>query len=107
MEKETTIKREITNIEIDYRNKNELKELSSSKEFQDIIMGDAFLSIKEAIDKKWKKVELFNIINLSVIIQISNKGFPSALNRISKYFEINEEYEKCAEIKQLTKKIKK
>jgi hypothetical protein len=106
MEKDTKPKKEITTIEIAQRDKKGLNELSNSKEFQDIIMKDAFKSIKEAINKKWKKVELFNVINLSIIIEISHTGFPSALEKISKYFEINEEYEKCAEIKQLIKKQK-
>lgn len=106
MEKDTKSKEEITTIEISQRSKKDLKELSNSKEFQDIIMKDAFRSIKKAIDKKRKKVELFNVINLSIIIEIPNTGFSSALKKISKYFEINEEYEKCAEIKQLINQIK-
>lgn len=106
MEKDITVKREITKIEIAYRDKNDLKNLSNSEEFQSLIMEDSFKGIEEAISKKWKKVELFNIINLSVIIEIKSSSFPSALNKISKYFEINENYEKCAEIKKLIKKLK-
>ena len=105
MEKKIKSKKEITTIEIAHRSKKELKELSNSKEFQDIIMNDAFYSIKEAIAKKWNKVELFNIINLSIIIEISDIGFSSALSKISKYFEIKEDYEKCAEIKKLINKM--
>ena len=106
MGKDVKPKKEITTIEITQRSKTELKELSNSKEFQDIILKDAYQSIKEAIDKKWKKVELFNIINLSIIIEIPDIGFPSALQKISKYFEEKEEYEKCAKIKKLINKIK-
>ena len=106
MEKDITVKREVTKIEIAYRDKNDLKDLSNSKEFQSLIMEDSFKGIKEAIDKKWKKVELFNIINLSIIIEIPDIGFPSALQKISKYFEEKEEYEKCAKIKKLINKIK-
>ena len=68
--------------------KNDLKDLSNSKEFQSLIMEDSFKGIKEAISKKWKKVELFNIINLSVIIEIKSSSFSSALKKISKYFEL-------------------
>jgi hypothetical protein len=107
MEKDITVKREVTKIEIAYRDKNDLKDLSNSKEFQSLIMEDSFKGIKEAISKKWKKVELFNIINLSVIIEIKSSSFSSALKKISKYFELMEEYERGAEIKQLINKIKK
>jgi hypothetical protein len=105
MEKETK-KRKLTEIQISYSNKRELKELSNEEEFRNIIMKDSFKAIKEAIKKNWQTVELFNIVNLSVIIKISSLYYPSALRKISKYFEENEEYEKCAEIKQIINKLK-
>ena len=100
MEKEK-IKREIPNIEIKYSNKRQLKELQNKEGFRNLVMRDSFKSIKEAIKNKWRTVELFNIVNLSVIIKISYLYYPSALKKISKYFEIKEEYEKCAEIKNI------
>ena len=105
MEKKTK-KKKITNIEISYSNKRELKELSNKEEFRDIIMKDSFMAIKDAIKNNYTTIELFNIVNLSIIIKLSSLYFPTALKRISNYFEENEEYEKCAEIKQLINKIK-
>lgn len=106
MEKETK-KRKLTEIQISYSNKRELKELSNEEEFCNIIMKDSFKAIKEAIKKNWQTVELFNIVNLSVIIKISSLYYPSALRKISKYFEENEEYEKCAEIKTILSNLEK
>ncbi len=100
-----TKKRKITNIEISYSTKRELKELSNKEEFRNIIMRDSFKAIKEAIKNDKTTVELFNIVNLSVIIKLSYLYYPSALKKISNYFEEYEEYEKCAEIKQLINKI--
>ena len=105
MEKKTK-KKKITNIEISYSNKRELKELSNKEEFRGIIMRDSFRAIKDAIKNNYTTIELFNIVNLSVIIKLSSLYFPTALKRISNYFEENEEYEKCAEIKQLINKLK-
>ena len=105
MEKKTK-KKKITNIEISYSNKRELKELSNKEEFRDIIMKDSFMAIKDAIKNNYTTIELFNIVNLSIIIKLSSLYFPTALKRISNYFEENEEYEKCAEIKQLINKLK-
>ena len=105
MEKKTK-KKKITNIEISYSNKRELKELSNKEEFRGIIMRDSFRAIKDAIKNNYTTIELFNIVNLSIIIILSSLYFPTALKRISNYFEENEEYEKCAEIKQLINKIK-
>ena len=104
--KEETAKRKITSIEISYSNKRELKELSNKEEFRGIIMRDSFRAIKDAIKNNYTTIELFNIVNLSIIIKLSSLYFPTALKRISNYFEENEEYEKCAEIKQLINKIK-
>ena len=104
MEKDIKPKKEITTIEIAQRSKKELKELSNSKEFQDIILKDAYQSIKEAINKKWKKVELFNIINLSIIIEIPDIGFPFEAENMQ-VFEEKEEYEKvCMKLKKLINK---
>ncbi len=106
MEKETK-KRKITSIEISYSTKRELKELPNKEEFRDIIMKDSFKAIKEAIKNKWTTVELFNIVNLSVIIKLSSLYYPSALKKISNYFEEYEEYEKCAEIKSILNNLEK
>ena len=100
MEKEVN-KRKITNIEISYSNKRELKELSDKEVFRNIIMRDSFKAIKDAIKNNWTTVELFNIVNLSVIIKLSSLYYSSALKKISKYYEECEEYEKCAEIKNI------
>jgi hypothetical protein len=106
MEKETK-KKKITNIEINYSTKRELKELSNKEEFRDIIMKDSFKAIKEAIKNNNTTVELFNIVNLSVIIKLSSLYYPSALKKISNYFEEYEEYEKCAEIKNILNSLEK
>ena len=106
MEKETK-KRKITSIEISYSTKRELKELSDKEEFRNIIMRDSFKAIKDAIKNNNTTVELFNIVNLSVIIKLSSLYYPSALKKISKYFEEYEEYEKCAEIKTILSNLEK
>lgn len=106
MEKETK-KRKLTEIQISYSNKRELKELSNEEKFRNIIMRDSFKAIKEAIIKKKTTVELFNIVNLSIIIKISSLYYPSALKKISNYFEEYEEYEKCAEIKTILNNLEK
>ena len=105
MDKETK-KRKVTSIEISYSSKRELKELSNKETFRGVIMRDSFKAIKDAIKNNNTTIELFNIVNLSVIIKLSSLYFPSALSKISRYFEETEEYEKCAEIKQLIKNIK-
>tara|TARA_Y100000592_G_C5474399_1_gene321400 strand:- start:349 stop:687 length:339 start_codon:yes stop_codon:yes gene_type:complete len=97
--------REVPKIEISYINKQELKELSKKKEFIEYILEISLSSIEEAINKKWKKVELCDIINLSLLVILKRENFESVLTRISKFYERMEEYEMCAKIKKLKKKI--
>lgn len=97
--------REVPKIEISYINKQELKELSKKKEFIEYILEISLSSIEEAINKKWKKVELCDIINLSLLVILKRENFESVLTRISKFYERIEEYEMCAKIAKLKKKI--
>ena len=79
--KEETAKRKITSIEISYSNKRELKELSNKEEFRGIIMRDSFRAIKDAIKNNYTTIELFNIINLSIIIKLSSLYFPNSIKK--------------------------
>ena len=104
MEKEIKA-REIPKIEISYINSQELKQLSKKREFIEYILEISLSSIEEAIIKKWDKVELCDIINLSLLVELKRKNFKSVLSRISKFYERIEAYEMCAKIKKLKKKI--
>ena len=86
--------------------KKRLKQNESILKLYNTVGLDAFKEmfpsgVKEALKNNWKTVELFNIVNLSIIIKISSLYYPSALKKISNYFEDEEEYEKCAEIKNI------
>ena len=103
--KEESVEREVPKIEIIYLDGKELDELKSKKKFAEHILENSLASIEEAINKKWKKVELCDIINLSLLVILKRENFESVLTRISKFYERMEEYEMCAKIKKLKKKI--
>ena len=60
---------------------------------------------REILLKKWKKVELYNVINLSIIIELKRSNFPKVLDTICDFYQNEENYEMCAKIQKLKKKI--
>ena len=98
-------KKEVTTIEIQYYSKDELQKLSTSEDFIDFIIEDSYKTIKNAIKQNVEKVELFNILNLSLIVELEKKNFKKVLNRIIKHYIRYEEYEKCNEIKNIIEKL--
>ena len=103
--KKESVEREVPKIEIIYLDGKELDELKSKKQFAEHILENSLDSIKEAISKKWDKVELYNVVNLSILIELKRNNFEKVLRRISKLYEDRENYEKCAKIQKLISKI--
>ena len=106
MEKEIkTKKREITNIELIYGSKEDLVGLASKEEFVKFILEDSLSTITKAINENLEKVELFNILNLSLVIKLEKSKFKPVLERITQHYAEKEDYNKCIEIQSLIKKI--
>ena len=105
MEKDNTKKREATNIELSYRNRKDIINLASKKEFINFVLEDSLKAINDAIKNDLDKVELFNILNLSLVIKLEKSKFKSVLERITQHYAEKEDYDKCIEIQSLIKKI--
>jgi len=105
MENDKTKKREVTNIELAYKNRKDIINLASKKEFVDFVLKDSLEAISEAIEDNLDKVELFNILNLSLVIKLEKSKFKPVLERIIQYYVEREDYDKCIEIQSLIKKI--
>lgn len=106
MEKETEIKkREVTNIELVYGSKEDLVSLASKEEFINFILEDSLKTITNAIEENLEKVELFNILNLSLIVGLDKSKYKPVLQRIIRYYENIEDYTKCMEIQSLINKL--
>lgn len=103
MDKE--IDREITPIEITYNTKNDLDELASNSSFKSFILKRTLREIEFALENNLEKIEIFNIFNLSLIIELERKNFKSVLNKIIDSYIKEEDFEKCNQVKQLIEKI--
>ena len=94
-----------TNIELIYDDKSDLIKLASKKEFCGFILRDSLKAIKHAIKYKLKKVNLFNVLNLSVIIELDKSQYKSVLTRAEQHYASIEDYEECSKIKKLIDKL--
>lgn len=99
-------KREVINIELDWDNDQDLIDLSDNIEFVDFILEESLKAIVDALKNDKDKAELFNIFNMSVIIELKKSQFKTVLKQINKMLIRNEEYERCSEMQKLTKKYK-
>jgi hypothetical protein len=107
MENDIKIEKEkITMLEILYNDGEDLKELATKEEFREFILKDSLKSINKAIKNNLNKVELFNIFNLSLIIELDKSNYKNVLENISKHYIEDENYEMCSSINKLIKKIK-
>lgn len=106
MEKDTKKKgREITNLELVYQDKDDLLKLANSDEFVEFILLDCLDTIKKAVKEDLEKVELFNILNLSLIVELEKQSFKPVLERIIEHFVEIEDYDTCIEVQQIIKTL--
>lgn len=98
-------KKEVTNIELIYENKKDLISLASKEEFVNFILEDSLKTITKAINENLEKVELFNIFNLSLIVELDKSKYRSVLERIIEYYIQDEDYDRCVEIQSLISKL--
>ena len=106
MENDVKLKKEKpTMLEILYNDGEDLKELATKEEFREFILKDSFRTIKKAIDNNLDKVELFNIFNLSLIVELDKSNYKSALENITKHYIEDENYEACSSIQKLINSI--
>ena len=99
-----SLERKTTNIEITYNDLSDLKKLSSKEGFSEFILEDSLKTIKMALENSLDKVELFNIFNLSLIVELKKPHYRDVLNNIIKHYTNEENYEKCVLIQNIIDK---
>lgn len=100
-----SLKPSITAIELDFSDKQDLIDLSSDEKFINFILMDTYKSLKIAINGNLSKVTLFDIFNLSILIEVKKSNFTPILEKIMDVYELAEDYEECSKIKNLIKKL--
>ncbi len=98
-------KNEVTHIQIAYSDPEELVELSLNEGFIKYVHEKALEKIKHALNNNLGKVGIFNIFNMSLIIELERKNFKNVLETINKVYIKSEDFEKCVEIQKLIDKL--
>tara|TARA_R110001592_G_scaffold191790_1_gene438318 strand:+ start:3347 stop:3667 length:321 start_codon:yes stop_codon:yes gene_type:complete len=98
-------KNKTTLIEIVYNDAEDLKKLAIREEFRQFIIEDVLDTIKDAIKNNLNKVELFNIFNLSLVVELDKSNYKSVLSNIIQHYIKDEDYETCDLIKKLINEI--
>ena len=92
-------------IELIYDEVEDLKKLSENPNFPKHILESSVELIKEAIEGTRNKVEIFNIVNLSLIVEIKRSQYPIIIQKLIDIYVEEEDYDKCAELQILIEKI--
>lgn len=99
-------RREVKNIELVWDNQEDLFNLANSPEFVEFILEETLKAIISALKNNEEKAELFNIFNMSIILELKKEQFKTVLGQVNNLFLQNEEYERCTQLKKLIKKYK-
>ena len=94
-------KREVTCIEIIWEKKSDVLELPNTEVFTNFILEESYEAIKSALEEDLETVELFNIQNLSIVVELKKPQFSSVLEKIKEMYVDQEDYEECIKIQNL------
>ena len=97
--------RDILSIEIQYDYKDELKELVDSEKFNQLLLDEAIITIKNALDKNRKSTRIFYVPNIECSVVLEKRNFNKVLNKAIEFYENQENYKKCAELVRLKEEV--
>jgi hypothetical protein len=97
--------RDVLSLEIIYDHKEELEELIESKDFHQLLLDESIKVIEESLKVKGNEVKLFSISNLDCFITLNRLDFPKVISKAIQLYESLEDYDKCAELVKLKKKV--
>jgi hypothetical protein len=92
-------------IELIYDEIEDIKKFAESEEITTHILEESLELIEYAIDNDKKRIDLFNVTNLSLIVEVKRDQFAIILQKIIDMYLEDEDYDKCAQIQNLIEKI--
>ncbi len=105
MEQDIKTKKGIINLQISYNNEEDLKTIANSEDFISFALQQSLDVILQAIEENKSKIELFNIVNLSLIVEVDSTQYPSVLKKIQEHYSQLEDFDKCIEIQDVISKL--
>lgn len=84
---------------------NRNSEIKDLEGFKKIVLNEALEAIEHAINGKKKEVDLFELKDDCCYLVLDKQYYKPVLDKALKYFEIRQEFEKCARCKTLLDKM--
>ena len=81
------------------------KVLTETPEVIQIVIDETVLAIKEGINKNKKSISLFEVANSDYYIELEKEKWRPSLEHAMGYYLEKEEYNKCAECRDLINKL--
>lgn len=95
------MKRQVPVFRLIMRNDASYEDIKEIPEIKKILMEELINAVKDGIKKRRANISLFEINDSSYIISMNKKEWKPSLQTALKYYEQQEEYYKCSEVKKL------
>jgi hypothetical protein len=79
--------------------------MTRSPEIIQIVIDETVLAIKEGINKKKKSISLFEVADSEYYIELKKDNWKLSLEKALNYYLEREEYNKCAECRDLINQL--
>jgi hypothetical protein len=99
------MKRKIPVFRVSVQSGADYSQLEEHPEVKEIVIEEVIVAIKEAIKTKKTSISLFEVANSGYYIELKKEQFKPSLENALEYFLEKEEYNRCAECRDLINKI--
>ena len=99
------MKRKIPVFRVSVQSGADYSQLEEYPEVKEVVIEEVIVAIKEAIKTKKTSISLFEVANSGYYIELKKEQFKSSLESALEYFIEREEYNRCAECRDLINKI--
>lgn len=74
-------------------------------EIKEIVIDELLIALDEAVNKRKKSINLFEITNSGYYIELKKTEYKTSLEKVLAHFIEKEEYDKCAKCRDLINKL--
>jgi len=99
------MKRKIPVLRVSIEPGASYSQLKEVPEIQKVVLEEAVYAIKEGIEKNKPSISLFEVAYSDYYIELKKDKWKSTLEKALEYYIEREEYDKCAEARDLINKL--
>jgi len=99
------MKRKIPVLRVSVEPGASYSQLKEVPEIQKVVLEEAVYAIKEGIEKNKPSISLFEVAYSDYYIELKKDKWKSTLEKALEYYIEREEYDKCAEARDLINKL--